>query len=108
MSSASAWWNALAKGYKLGVQASADHIATHDAYACVILEDDQPRGRDDILNAMRARHAYAATDNIIVDVRIGEHLMGDVVPLREIPLLKVRVEGTGPIEKIEVIAGLEM
>jgi len=96
-------WNAWAKGLKLGVQASADHIATHDAYACVILEDDQPRGRDDILNAMRARHAYAATDNIIVDVRIGEHLMGDVVQLRDIPLLKVRVEGTGPIEKIEVI-----
>jgi hypothetical protein len=96
-------WNAWAKGLKLGVQASADHIATHDAYACVILDADQTRTREDILNAMRARHAYAATDNIIVDTRIGDHLMGDVFPAREIPLLKVRVEGTGPIDKIEVI-----
>jgi hypothetical protein len=96
-------WNAWAKGLKLGVQASADHIATHDAYACVLLEEDQPRGREDILDAMRKRHAYAATDNIIVDVRIGEHLMGDAFPSGEIPLLKVRVEGTGPIAKIEVI-----
>jgi hypothetical protein len=96
-------WNAWAKGLKLGVQASSDHIATHDSYACVLVEGDQPRTREDILNAMRARHAYAATDNIIVDVRIGEHLMGDIFPTREIPVLKVKVEGTGPIDRIEVI-----
>ncbi|MGH7248394.1 MAG: hypothetical protein ACREH9_09845, partial [Pseudomonadota bacterium] len=52
---------------------------------------------------MRARHAYAATDNIIVDVRIGEHLMGDIFSSHEIPVLKVKVEGTGPIARIEVI-----
>ncbi|MCC6391070.1 MAG: hypothetical protein IT167_10735, partial [Bryobacterales bacterium] len=59
--------------------------------------------REDLLNAMRARHAYAATDNIIVDVRVGGRLMGDVFSTREIPVLKVRVEGTGPISRIEVI-----
>jgi hypothetical protein len=96
-------WNAWAKGLKLGVQASSDHIATHDAYACVLVEGDQPRTRVDILNAMRARHAYAATDNIIVDARIGDHIMGDVFPSKEIPILKVRVQGTGPIARIEVI-----
>ena len=95
-------WNAWKKGLKLGVQASSDHIATHDAYACVLVEADQPR-REDILNAMRARHAYAATDNIIVDTRIGDHLMGDVFDSREVPVLKVRVEGTGRIDRIEVI-----
>ncbi len=52
---------------------------------------------------MRARHTYAATDNIIVDVRIGDHPMGDVFPYREIPVLKVRVAGTGKINRIEVI-----
>jgi hypothetical protein len=29
--------------------------------------------------------------------------MGDVFPSREIPVLKVKVEGTGPIDRIEVI-----
>jgi len=96
-------WNAWAKGLKLGVQASSDHIATHDSYACLLVEGDGPHSREDLLNAMRARHAYAATDNIIVDVRVGGRLMGDVFSTREIPVLKVRVEGTGPISRIEVI-----
>jgi len=96
-------WNAWKKGLKLGVQASSDHIATHDSYACVLVDGDQPRTREDILNAMRARRAYAATDNIIVDTRIGSHLMGEVFDSREIPVLQVRVEGTGPIDRIEVI-----
>ena len=29
-------WNAWAKGYKLGVQASSDHVSTHISYTCVI------------------------------------------------------------------------
>jgi len=96
-------WNAWKKGLKLGVQSSSDHIATHDSYAVVLVEADQPHTRVDILNAMRARHTYAATDNIIVDTRIGDHIMGDILETREIPVLKVRVEGTGPIDRIEVI-----
>ena len=91
-------WNAWKRGLKLGVQTSADHIATHDSYTCLLVEEDQPRGREDLLNAMRARHVYAATDNIIVDVRIGDHLMGDIFESRDTPVLKVKVEGTGPID----------
>ncbi|HYM11490.1 MAG TPA: hypothetical protein VEU62_12200, partial [Bryobacterales bacterium] len=32
-------WNAWAKGYKLGVQASSDHTATHTSYACLLATD---------------------------------------------------------------------
>jgi len=96
-------WNAWAKGLKLGVQASSDHIATHDSYACILVDGDREPTREDILNGMRARHAYAATDNIIVDARIGEHIMGDVFKSSETPVLKVKVQGTGPIARIEVI-----
>lgn len=96
-------WNAWAKGLKLGVQASSDHIATHDSYACLLVEGDQPRSRVDLLDAMRARHAYAATDNIIVDVRIGDHLMGDIFKSNQTPVVKVKVQGTGPIARIELI-----
>lgn len=96
-------WNAWAKGLKLGVQASADHIATHDAYACVLVEDKSPLSRQDILDAMKARHSYAATDNIIVDFRIGDHLMGDIFSTADPPVLKVKVIGTGPIARLTVI-----
>jgi hypothetical protein len=96
-------WNAWSKGLKLGVQASSDHIATHDSYACLLVEADRPHTRVDMLDAMRARHAYAATDNIIMDVRIGDHLMGDIFKSSETPVLKVHVQGTGPIARIEVI-----
>ena len=96
-------WQAWAKGLKLGVEASSDHIATHDSYACLLVDAGRATTRDDLLDAMRARHAYAATDNIIVDIRIGDHLMGDIFRSRDLPVLKVHVRGTGPIDRIEVI-----
>jgi len=33
-------WNAWAKGYKLGVQASSDHLSTHLSYACTIAANE--------------------------------------------------------------------
>ena len=67
-------WNALAMQYRLGFEASSDHISTHISYAIALAEDTT---RPAILDAFRRRHCYAATDNIIMDVRSGEHLMGD-------------------------------
>ncbi len=95
-------WNALALGYRLGFQSSSDHWSTHISYAMVLAEK---RSREAILDAFRKRHCYAATDDILLDVRMGDHLMGDVFthdgnsPLR----LSVRVHGTAPIERIDVI-----
>ena len=37
-------WNALALQYRLGFQASSDHISTHISYAIAIAEDHDPRG----------------------------------------------------------------
>ncbi len=93
-------WNAWAKGYKLGVQSSSDHSYTHISYAVVLAEG---RTREDILKAVAARHAYAATDNIILDVRSGDHLQGDIFTASGKPRLEIRVEGTAPIAKVEVI-----
>jgi len=97
------YWNALAKGLKLGVQASSDHIATHDSYACILVDADSFGNRQDLVNAMKARHSYAATDNIIVDFRIGDHIMGDIFSATEQPVLKVRAIGTRPLRRVEVI-----
>jgi hypothetical protein len=93
-------WNALAMQYRLGYQASSDHISTHISYAVAIAED---RTRTAILDAFRRRHCYGATDNILLDVRSGEHLMGEEFtasgPLR----LKVLAHGTGPIARVDII-----
>jgi len=45
-------WNAWAKGYKLGVQSSSDHVSTHTSYACVLAEQFTRAG---ILDAIRKR-----------------------------------------------------
>jgi len=56
-------------------------------------------------NAFRKRHCYAATDNIVLDVRMGPHIMGDdfVHQGPEKPTLSVRVHGTAPLARVEVI-----
>jgi hypothetical protein len=49
------------------------------------------------------RHAYGATDNIVLDMRMGEAIMGDVTRTGSVPELRVMVRGTAPIHKIEMI-----
>ncbi len=52
---------------------------------------------------MRRRHAYAATDNIILDVRMGPSaIMGDEVRTSQ-PRLEVTAIGTGPIDRVEIL-----
>jgi hypothetical protein len=97
-------WNAWAKGYKLGVQASSDHVSTHLSYACVIAEDSS---REALLDAMRKRRTYAATANILLDYRVTAggvtYLQGDAFTSSEVPELWARIAGTGPLRKVDVI-----
>jgi hypothetical protein len=96
-------WNAMAMGYKMGFQASSDHVSTHISYAVAIAED---RSRAAVLDAFRKRRCYGATDNIVLDVRMGDHIMGEeftVGPGQKPPLLSVRVIGTAPIARIDVV-----
>jgi hypothetical protein len=95
---------ALDKGYRLGFQASSDHVSTHVSYACVLAEEFSRRG---LVEGMRKRHTYAATDNIVLDVRMGSGIMGDEVRTQQ-PRLEVVVLGTGPIDRVEVIRNGEV
>jgi len=52
------------------------------------------------------RHCYAANDNIILDVRCGEHMMGDIFALKGKPTLELRVIGTLPIARLSIIRGV--
>jgi hypothetical protein len=97
-------WNAWAKGYKLGIQAASDHLSTHISYACTLAEEFT---RDGLLNAMRRRQSYGATDNIILDYRLVtggvDHMQGSILEAKGPFQLKVRVIGTKPIRQIDIV-----
>ena len=93
-------WNAWARGYRLGVQSSSDHVSTHMSYAVALAEDAT---REALVDAFRKRHTYAATDNIVLDVRAGDHIMGDEFTAKRTVTLKVRAIGTDRIERVVVI-----
>jgi len=91
---------ALAKGYKLGFQASSDHISTHMSY-CNILAKDLTR--EAVLEGFEKRHIYGSTDNILADVRSGPNMMGDAFSSAEAPNLHVKLEGTSKFAKVVVV-----
>lgn len=97
-------WNAWAKGYKLGVQASSDHVSTHTSYACVIAESPT---REGLIEAMRRRHTYAATSNIILDYRLtagnSSHIQGDALSATALPEIYAKIVGTAPLKKVVLI-----
>ncbi len=97
-------WNALARGYRMGFQASSDHCSTHVSYACVL---SQSGTREALIDAMRRRHVYGATDNIVMDFRVRangeEYLQGDEIGARGRYTLSVNIIGTGSIERVDVI-----
>lgn len=97
-------WNAWAKGLKLGVQSSSDHISTHVSYACLLSEAFT---REGLIEAMKKRHSYAATDNLIIDFRArdaaGDHLMGDIYMGHSAPKLIVKIIGTADVQQVDVI-----
>jgi hypothetical protein len=98
-------WNAWAKGYKLGTQSASDHLSTHISYACTISPDGTRKG---LLDAMRARHSYGATDNIVLDYRLvtgagKEYLQGDIVENAGNFKLTVHAIGTLPIRQVDIV-----
>ena len=97
-------WNALAKGYRLGFIASSDHMSTHISYACLIAEE---LTLESLREAIQARRAYAATDNIVLDARFtgsdGEHLMGEDFASTSAIRIRARILGTGPVSRVDVV-----
>jgi len=92
--------NAWAKGYKLGIITSSDHGSTHLSYAMVYTDDPSRQG---ILDAIHKRHTYGAMDNIILDVRMGSHFMGDEFQLSKAQPIKVKAHAPKSVKKVEII-----
>jgi hypothetical protein len=95
---------ALKKGYRLGFQSSSDHISTHVSYCCVLAENFTRKG---LVDAMKKRHSYAATDNIILDVRSGDHIMGDEFKTNDLKL-DINVVGTAALVMVEILRDSEV
>src|SRR5579871_2424137 len=98
------WWNALNKGLKLGTESSSDHISTHSSYTMIYSPSTDRR---DMVESMRKRHAYGATDNIVLDFRARDRqgkqwMMGDTLSAVA-PALHVKVLGTSTIESVEIV-----
>jgi hypothetical protein len=92
--------NALKKGYRLGFESSSDHISTHISYCNLWVTN---RTREGVIEAFRKRRIYGSTDNILADVRCGEHFMGEEFSLDSAPVIRVHLIGTGPFEKVHII-----
>ena len=91
---------ALEMGYQLGFQASSDHVSTHMSY-CNILAKDLSRAS--ILEALKNRHVYGATDDILADVRSGGHVMGDAFSSAAKPVIEVKLAGKAAFARVQVI-----
>jgi hypothetical protein len=97
--------HALEKGYRLGFESSSDHWSTHISYFVVLAEKHD---RSSILAGAKKRHCYGATDNIVLDVRCDEHVMGDAFQTGAAPALQIHVLGTNDLAKVEVLKDSEV
>jgi hypothetical protein len=95
---------ALQKGYKFSFESSSDHNSTHISYAMVYAEDTS---REALLRAMRARHTYGATDNIVADYRCSaggrDYMLGDEFTTAQPPTLRLKLGGTAPFAKVTLV-----
>jgi hypothetical protein len=95
---------ALKMGYRLAFQSSSDHISTHLSY-CNVLVTEPTRAA--VLEAVKKRRVYGATDNIIADVRCKaggqERFMGEEFSTSEAPKLDIRIIGAQKIAKVTII-----
>jgi hypothetical protein len=92
--------NAWQKGYRLGVIASSDHSSVHYSYALVYTESTD---RAAVIDAIRKRRTYGATDNILLDVRSGNHFMGEEWVSAEPLRIAVKARGTSALARVTVV-----
>jgi hypothetical protein len=91
---------ALEKGYRLAFESSSDHFSTHESYTLLWATEPTRAG---VLDAFHKRHLYAASDNILADVRCGAHIMGDDFSVTSPPELAVKLIGTAPFTQIHIV-----
>jgi hypothetical protein len=91
---------ALEKGYRLGFQASSDHISTHLSYCNLWVKDNT---REGIMEALTARRIYGSTENILADVRSGDHFMGEEFSVAAPPSIDVKLWGMKEFAHVYIV-----
>jgi len=104
--------DALDRGYRLGFVGSGDshdghpglaHLASGIGGVAAILADGL--NREAVYRALKARRVYATNGpRIVLRFAVGGHPMGSIIEVPGEPLsLFVRIDGTAPIERVDVI-----
>ncbi len=91
--------HALARGHKLGVFASSDHVSQHASFGGVYVESVT---REGIIEGFRARRTIAATDKVFVEFSANGKPMGSVFESGR-PQLQLAVNGTAPIKRVTIV-----
>lgn len=80
--------------------ASSDHMSTHISYVMVY---SPSTARQDIWDAIKRRHTYGATDNIVLEFRIGNCFMGEECEIEGGEPFEIAVRGTDDISAVRLI-----
>lgn len=78
------------------------HTPSSEYYTMLLAENNT---RGDLIEALRARHSYTASADILLDVRAGDFIQGDVFATNARPKLSVVVEAAVPVDQVEVLRG---
>jgi len=92
--------DALDRDLHIGVIASSDHGLVHNAYAAVYVREFTRGG---VLEALRQRRSYGATEKFILDFRSGESPLGSEVTTAGQPEFFVSVQAPRPLKLVEVV-----
>lgn len=93
-------WDAYRQGVRIGIIASSDHGSTHNAYAGVFVKQFS---RDGILEALRQRRTFGATEVVEVIVTIGDKTMGQEVFHGSAPILEISAHCAEPLAQVEIV-----
>jgi len=92
--------HALARGHKLGVFASSDHVSQHTSFGGVYVENFT---REGIIEGFRARRSIAATDKVFVEFSCNGQPMGSVFETEGKPELKFFINGTASLKRVTLV-----
>ncbi|MEL5996434.1 CehA/McbA family metallohydrolase, partial [Hymenobacter segetis] len=100
--------DALRLGHRVGAMGASDthHLSPGDGGLTVVLADSLTPGS--LVAALRQRRNYATSGaRIVLEFTLNGHPMGSVLPLPDSARLVVRVEGTAPIDRVELVRNLD-
>jgi hypothetical protein len=114
-------FDAIKRGYKVGITAGTDGVMGRPG-ACgsgrrvsrnvrngITAVYAPTLTQNDLFKSFSNRHCYGTTGaRILLDVQINDHPQGSVLTTDTHPEIKIQIEGTAPIERIEILRGTQV